>query len=114
MSDASTFVEPAPTALALLLLGQDSDALSERGVECPGALPMPSDPDLVARASAANAALVDRVFVPGHHYQRYEAIQGSIYFRAKSLMANPLGFRDRLIKEFYTEPVLPPEAPRAP
>ena len=74
MSDASTFVEPAPTALALLLLGQDSDALSERGVECPGALPMPSDPDLVARASAAKAALGDRVFVLGHHYQRDEVI----------------------------------------
>ena len=56
MSDASTFVEPQPTPLALLLLGQDSDALSERGVECPGALPMPSDPDLVERATVARAA----------------------------------------------------------
>ena len=75
MSDASTFVEPAPTALALLLLGQGSDALSERGVECPGSLPMPSDPDLVERAAAAKAALGDRVFILGHHYQRDEVIR---------------------------------------
>ena len=69
-----SFVEPAPTALALLLLGRGADPDSERGVECPGGLPAASDPDLVERARAAKAALGDRVFVLGHHYQRDEVI----------------------------------------
>jgi quinolinate synthase len=66
-------VEPSP--LALLLLGRRSDAASERGVDCPGDLPAASDPGLVERARAAKAALGDRVFVLGHHYQRDEVIQ---------------------------------------
>ncbi|MEY2990173.1 MAG: quinolinate synthase NadA [Actinomycetota bacterium] len=70
-----TFVEPEPTPLALLLLGQQSDPDSERGVECPGDLPAPSDPDLVERARAAKATLGDRLFILGHHYQRDEVIQ---------------------------------------
>jgi quinolinate synthase len=69
------FTEPAATPLALLLLGRGADLDSERGVDCPGELPPASDPDLVARASAAKAALGDRVFVLGHHYQRDEVIQ---------------------------------------
>lgn len=69
-----TFNEPERSPLALLLLGHGSDPDSERGVECPGDLPAPSDPDLVARASAAKAALGDRVFILGHHYQRDEVI----------------------------------------
>jgi len=60
--------------LALLLLGRGSDPESERGVECPGDLPAPSDPDLVERARAARAALGESVFVLGHHYQRDEVI----------------------------------------
>nr|WP_255465737.1 quinolinate synthase NadA [Cellulomonas sp. APG4] len=67
------FVEPAPSG-ALLLLGQGSDLESERGVECTGALPAASDPGLVERARAARAALGDRAFVLGHHYQRDEVI----------------------------------------
>ena len=63
-----------PTPLALLLLGRASDPASERGVDCPGDLPAASDPTLVARAHAAKAALGDRVFVLGHHYQRDEVI----------------------------------------
>ena len=62
------------TPLALLLLGREQDAGSERGVDCPGDLPPASDPSLVARAAAAKAALGDRVFVLGHHYQRDEVI----------------------------------------
>jgi ribosomal 50S subunit-recycling heat shock protein len=69
------FTEPAPTPLALLLLGQGADPESERGVECPGDLPPASDPDLVARAAVAKAALGDRVYILGHHYQRDEVIQ---------------------------------------
>jgi quinolinate synthase len=69
------FTEPAPTPLALLLLGQGADPESERGVECPGDLPPASDPDLVARAAAAKASLGDRVYILGHHYQRDEVIQ---------------------------------------
>ncbi|MGA0011363.1 MAG: quinolinate synthase NadA, partial [Candidatus Nanopelagicales bacterium] len=69
------FTEPAPTPLALLLLGHGADPDSERGVECPGDLPPASDPDLVARAAAAKAALGDRLYILGHHYQRDEVIQ---------------------------------------
>jgi quinolinate synthase len=67
--------EPTPTPLALLLLGRDADPGSERGVECPGTLPPASDPDLIDRAARAKAALGDRLFVLGHHYQRNEVIQ---------------------------------------
>ena len=61
--------------LPLLPLGRGTDLTSERGVECPGDLPAPSDPSLVARATAAKAALGERLFVLGHHYQRDEVIQ---------------------------------------
>jgi quinolinate synthase len=70
---SNTFTEPEPSPL-LLLLGEGSDAFSERGVDCPGDLPAPSDPDLVARAQAAKAALGERAFILGHHYQRDEVI----------------------------------------
>jgi quinolinate synthase len=91
---AVTFVEPSPTATALLLLGRGSDPGSERGVECPGELPPPSDPDLVARARAAKAALGDQVFVLGHHYQRDEVIQfadvtGDSFKLARDAAARP-------------------------
>ncbi|WP_426244104.1 quinolinate synthase NadA [Nocardioides sp. LHG3406-4] len=61
--------------LPLLPLGRGTDLSAERGVECPGDLPAASDPDLVARARAAKAALGERVFVLGHHYQRDEVIE---------------------------------------
>ena len=61
--------------MPLLVLGQGRDLDSERGVECPGDLPAPSDPGLVARARKAKAALGDTVFVLGHHYQRDEVIE---------------------------------------
>jgi len=90
----STWVEPSSTATALLLLGRGSDPASERGVDCPGELPAPSDPDLVARATAAKAALGDRVFVLGHHYQRDEVIQfadvtGDSFKLAREAAARP-------------------------
>ncbi|MBT0771003.1 quinolinate synthase NadA [Kineosporia sp. J2-2] len=69
-----TFAEPASTPAALLLLGQARDLGSERGVECPGDLPRPSDPDLVERAHVARQALGSSAFVLGHHYQRDEVI----------------------------------------
>jgi quinolinate synthase len=89
-----TFVEPEPTPLALLLLGRGADADSERGVECPGDLPAASDPGLVERARAAKAALGDRVFVLGHHYQRDEIIQfadvtGDSFKLARDAAARP-------------------------
>jgi len=88
------FAEPESTALALLLLGQGSDAQSERGVDCPGEMPAASDPTLVARAQAAKAALGDRVFVLGHHYQRDEVIQfadvtGDSFKLARDAAARP-------------------------
>ena len=60
--------------LPLLPLGRGRDLSAERGVECPGDLPPASDPDLVERARAAKAALGERVFILGHHYQRDEVI----------------------------------------
>ncbi|MFF0821058.1 quinolinate synthase NadA [Micromonospora haikouensis] len=90
----STWVEPSNTATALLLLGRGSDPATERGVECPGDLPAPSDPDLVARAAAAKAELGDKVFVLGHHYQRDEVIQfadvtGDSFKLAREAAARP-------------------------
>ncbi|EEP70970.1 quinolinate synthetase complex subunit A [Micromonospora sp. ATCC 39149] len=90
----STWVEPSNTATALLLLGRGSDPATERGVECPGDLPAPSDPGLVARAAAAKAKLGDKVFVLGHHYQRDEVIQfadvtGDSFKLAREAAARP-------------------------
>ncbi|MFJ2630636.1 quinolinate synthase NadA [Streptomyces sp. NPDC087422] len=83
-----------PTPLALLLLGRESDPRSERGVECPGDLPAPSDPDLVERARAAKARLGDKVFILGHHYQRDEVIEfadvtGDSFKLARDAAARP-------------------------
>ncbi|MGW6743861.1 quinolinate synthase NadA [Streptomyces sp. NPDC055025] len=83
-----------PTPLALLLLGREADPRSERGVECPGDLPSPSDPDLVERARVAKEKLGDKVFVLGHHYQRDEVIQfadvtGDSFKLARDAAARP-------------------------
>jgi quinolinate synthase len=83
-----------PTPLALLLLGRREDADSERGTSCPGELPAASDPGLVERARAAKAALGERVFVIGHHYQRDEVIQfadvtGDSFKLARDAAARP-------------------------
>ena len=85
---------PAAAPLPLLLLGRGADPNSERGVECPGDLPPASDPDLVERASKARAALGDRAFVLGHHYQRDEVIQfadvtGDSFKLAREAAARP-------------------------
>ncbi|HEY9378159.1 MAG TPA: quinolinate synthase NadA [Jiangellaceae bacterium] len=78
----------------LLLLGRGADPRSERGVECPGDLPLASDPDLVDRARRARATLGDRAFVLGHHYQRDEVIQfadvtGDSFKLAREAAAQP-------------------------
>ena len=83
-----------PTPAALLLLGRGADPHSERGVECPGDLPAASDPNLVARAATAKAALSGRVLVLGHHYQRDEVIQfadvtGDSFRLAQQAAAHP-------------------------
>jgi len=80
--------------LPLLPLGRGTDLTAERGVECPGDLPAPSDPDLVARARAAKEALGERLFVLGHHYQRDEVIQfadvtGDSFKLARDAAARP-------------------------
>jgi len=82
------------TDLPLLVLGNGVDQHSERGVDCPGALPPASNPDLVARARAAKEALGERVFVLGHHYQRDEVIQfaditGDSFKLAREAAARP-------------------------
>jgi quinolinate synthase len=86
--------EPSGTSRALLLLGRGSDPDAERGVECPGELPAASDPTLVARAAAAKAALGDRLFILGHHYQRDEVIRfadvtGDSFKLARDAAARP-------------------------
>lgn len=63
-------------------------------MDCPGELPPVSSPDLVERARAAKAALGDRVFVLGHHYQRDEVIQfadvtGDSFKLAREAAARP-------------------------
>ena len=80
--------------LPLLPLGRGRDEDTERGVQCPGDLPAASDPALVERARAAKAALGDRVFVLGHHYQRDEVIQfadvtGDSFKLAREAAARP-------------------------
>ncbi len=90
----SSFTEPSPTPAALLLLGRGTELATERGVECPGDLPAVSDPDLVDRARTARAALGERAFVLGHHYQRDEVIQfadvtGDSFKLARQAAARP-------------------------
>ncbi len=94
VTTAQTPLDVQPTPLALLLLGREADPKSERGVECPGDLPSPSDPDLVERARAAKEKLGDKVFVLGHHYQRDEVIQfadvtGDSFKLARDAAAKP-------------------------
>src|SRR5881409_199725 len=80
--------------LPLLPLGPGRDLGTERGVDCPGDLPPASDPTLVERARAAKAALGEKVFVLGHHYQRDEVIQfadvtGDSFKLARDAAARP-------------------------
>jgi quinolinate synthase len=90
----STTTTAPGRSLPLLVLGHGADPASERGVQCPGDLPPASDPDLVARARAARAALGDRAFILGHHYQRDEVIQfadvtGDSFKLAREAAARP-------------------------
>jgi len=78
----------------LLLMGRERDLSSERGVSCDGDLPAASDPDLVARAVAARAALGSRAMILGHHYQRDEVIAfaditGDSFKLAQAAASNP-------------------------
>jgi quinolinate synthase len=87
-------LDVSPSPLALLLLGREADPNSERGVDCPGDLPAPSDPDLVERARAAKTRLGSKVFILGHHYQRDEVIEfadvtGDSFKLARDAAARP-------------------------
>ena len=78
----------------LLLLGKEADLGSERGVSCDGALPSPSDADLVERANQARSSLGDRAMILGHHYQRdeviaYADIRGDSFKLAQAAGDNP-------------------------
>jgi quinolinate synthase len=85
----------ASGALAdLLLLGRNSDPLSERGVSCDGDLPAASDPGLVERAAKARQALGSSTMILGHHYQRDEVIDfaditGDSFKLAQAAANNP-------------------------
>ena len=83
--------------MPLLVLGQGRDLATERGVECPGELPAPSNPGLVERARAAKAALGNTVFILGHHYQRDEVIE----------FADVMGDSFKLAKEAADRPDAP-------
>jgi quinolinate synthase len=91
---STTTDAPRHAPLPLLVLGHGRDLASERGVECPGDLPAPSDPGLVERARAARATLGERAFILGHHYQRDEVIQfadvtGDSFKLARDAAARP-------------------------
>ncbi|MHB8184799.1 MAG: quinolinate synthase NadA [Dermatophilaceae bacterium] len=91
---STTTEQPRHAPLPLLVLGQGRELATERGVECPGELPAPSDPGLVERARVAKAALGDKVFILGHHYQRDEVIEfadvtGDSFKLAKEAAARP-------------------------
>src|SRR3954465_13627411 len=82
--------------LPLLPLGRGSDPDAERGVECPGDLPAPSDPDLVERARAAKAAPGDPGFVLRPHYPPDPVIEaagvtGASFKLARDAAARPDG-----------------------
>ena len=90
----STTKQQPHAPLPLLVLGQGRELATERGVECPGELPAPSDPGLVERARVAKAALGDKVVILGHHYQRDEVIEfadvtGDSFKLAKEAAARP-------------------------
>ncbi len=70
-ADAPTIPQDSP----LLRLGRRIDAVTERGVVCPGDLPAPNDPTLGARLAAAKETLGDRVIILGHHYQRDQIVE---------------------------------------
>jgi len=92
--DAASPAAETGRPIPLMVLGAGADPNSERGVDCPGELPPPSDPDLVHRAERARAALGDRAFVLGHHYQRDEVIRfadvtGDSFKLAREAAARP-------------------------
>jgi len=94
VSTTANTASPANAPIPLLVLGHGRDLGTERGVECPGELPARSDPGLVERAQAARAALGEKVFVLGHHYQRDEVIRfadvtGDSFKLAKEAAARP-------------------------
>src|SRR5207248_1523988 len=77
----------------LVAADRGRDHVQETGTPV-GERPAPSDPDLVARATRAKAALGDRLFVLGHHYQRDEVIQfadvtGDSFKLAREAAARP-------------------------
>ncbi|MCC5579150.1 quinolinate synthase NadA [Microtetraspora sp. AC03309] len=87
-------VTTTETGIPLFILGQGTDPHSERGVDCPGELPLASDPALVERARKAKERLGDKLFVLGHHYQRDEVIQfadvtGDSFKLAREAAARP-------------------------
>jgi quinolinate synthase len=91
---ASPATRPAGPGLPLFVLGAASDPAAERGVSCPGELPAASDPALAGRAERARAALGERAFVLGHHYQRDEVISfadvtGDSFKLAREAAARP-------------------------
>lgn len=46
--------------------------------------------------------------------RRHPNVRGDLYFNASALVANPLGFADRLARDLYRHPALIPEQPGGP
>lgn len=67
-------------------------------------------------APGPDPAFADRDELPRHlvFNRRYPNVQGDLYFSARALVANPLGFADRLARDFYRRPALVPEMSRRP
>ena len=82
------------TATALLLLGRGTDPAPSAASSAPATCPPPTTPTWSRGPAAAKAALGDRVFVLGHHYQRDEVIQfadvtGDSFKLAREAAARP-------------------------
>lgn len=72
-----------------LYIGQSAFKIGDGGAD-----PAWNDPEEMPRHLALN--------------QSYPAVSGDIYFRIHSVLANPLGFADRLAEEIYPHPALVP------
>ena len=74
IASRSLGAEPRPPLGPLLLLGRGADPTPSAASTAPASCPPPPTRTWSSGPAAAKAALGDRVFVLGHHYQRDEVI----------------------------------------
>ncbi len=100
----STWTEPGNTATALLLLGRGSGPVVRARRRLPGRpAARPATPTWSPARRRRKAALGDRAFVLGHHYQRDEVIQfadvtGDSFKLAREAAARPERGVHRLLR----------------